>query len=388
MRGLRSAAAQPAGIRELGHVPALDALRGIAIALVLVAHAGDQLPGGRLGVDLFFVLSGFLITSLLLTEWSRNGSFSLRRFYERRARRLLPALVVMLAVYLAVTSALLVADQIDPARWRASLLWSVFGLTYLVNVVQTFVGPPEAYEIGHLWTLAQEEQFYLLWPPILLLLLARNVSARTLMWGLAGLAVAVACYRAAVWASGASFFRGWASVDTHADPILIGCAFGVAFSFGLVRRVPPWMPLVLLVPATVALLGLGLPTKPLYSVGVPLFALASGAAILSVTIHPDSWGARLLDWRALRWLGAISYGLYLIHQPVFAAVGPKIGAPLSIALAAASLYLVEARFRKPRGVEWRIPSASSGEIMTLPDVSASSVTRTASAVNLLPAPPK
>ena len=112
---------------RFGHVPALDAIRGIAILLVLAVHADHALPGGALGVDLFFVLSGFLITSLLLTEWDRDSTISLGSFYRRRAFRLLPALVVMLAVVSVV--AVVAADDVD-----GQLVWVLYSLGYVINV--------------------------------------------------------------------------------------------------------------------------------------------------------------------------------------------------------------------------------------------------------------
>jgi peptidoglycan/LPS O-acetylase OafA/YrhL len=122
---------QPASLRR---VPALDALRGIAILLVLVHHSGSGLAGGALGVDLFFVLSGFLITSLLVTEWNVAGRISLRSFYRRRASRLLPPLISMLAVVTVLTAI------VEPAQFRNALFAAAMGITYLANVVQAAHG--------------------------------------------------------------------------------------------------------------------------------------------------------------------------------------------------------------------------------------------------------
>jgi peptidoglycan/LPS O-acetylase OafA/YrhL len=145
---------------RLGHVPALDGIRGLAIALVVSMHAFGFPAGGFIGVDLFFVLSGFLITTLLLEEVEATGRISLRDFYERRVRRLLPALLVLLIVY----------SVVEAARGR-SVLPAVAGLFYFSNFSNFLhLTAWRTNALDHLWSLAEEEQFYLVWPPILILL--------------------------------------------------------------------------------------------------------------------------------------------------------------------------------------------------------------------------
>jgi peptidoglycan/LPS O-acetylase OafA/YrhL len=179
---------------RLGYVPALDGLRGLAVLLVLVAHFVGIL-GGSLGVDLFFCLSGFLITTLLLEEFDHSGRVSLRTFYVRRARRLLPALVVLLVVCLA-------ASTIEGHRQFA--VAAMTGL-YTGNIVQAFWQPVSVAGSGlaHLWTLAEEEQFYLLWPVMLVAIAARR---RPAVW-IGGLIAILVAYRIGLAAGGANHVR-------------------------------------------------------------------------------------------------------------------------------------------------------------------------------------
>ena len=145
----------------------------MAIAAVLLYHTAALLPGGHFGVDLFFVLSGFLITTLLLEEQARKGTISLRAFYRRRALRLLPALFALLAVFLAVATVAAVTGGRSLAK---DVFGVVAGVGYFSNVAM--VGEPSIRpmpeELRHLWSLAMEEQFYLLWPLVLVLLLRRS----------------------------------------------------------------------------------------------------------------------------------------------------------------------------------------------------------------------
>lgn len=309
----------PRRFTRLGQVPALDGLRGIAILLVLAHHSG-LLVGGWLGVDLFFVLSGFLITSLLLTKWWEHGTFTLRAFYSRRARRLLPALALMLAAYVAVTG---------------DLRGAGFGAAFLMNVVPSLgLNVPD--ELGHLWSLATEEQFYLLWPPILLVLLNRGVRPRSLMLGLAvSLAVELAC-------------SPW--FDLRAAPILLGCMAGVAFSFGLLPQLD--RSLVLVAFAVCAALTVFARTDrvvPAYS-----FVFALGACALLCACFEPNWLRGLLTLGPLRYLGRISYGLYLWHYPIYWQVGwilglPLLGLPLSLSIAILSHRYIEQPFLRRAG---------------------------------------
>lgn len=324
-------------MRSLGHVPALDGLRGMAILLVLAVHA-NQVPGGALGVDLFFVLSGFLITALLLGEWGEHGAISLRRFYARRARRLLPALLVMLGGFVVLSSLL---EKPDVPGWngRDALEAAGFSLAYSANVVQAFDGRLDAQGGQHLWSLAQEEQFYALWPTALALLLLWRCRPRVLIAALGTLFAVLWAWRIGLLASGASYDRVWFGPDTHADGLLVGAICGVLFSYGLVRELRAVTVWTAAVAATVIVVISAWDTHELYQYGLPLFCIASGVIVLAAAT------GRLtrtpLVTRPLGAVGRISYALYLWHFPLFLAFGWKIGLPLSIAVAAASYRFVE-----------------------------------------------
>jgi peptidoglycan/LPS O-acetylase OafA/YrhL len=318
----------------LGHVPALDGLRAVAIILVLAFHAGHLLPGGWLGVDLFFVLSGFLITGLLLSEWSRFDAVSLGSFYRRRALRLLPALFVMIGAYMLVVLAWSArgygSGKLVPNAAKSALL----GATYTTNIANAFLGSTPDPGLNHLWSLAIEEQFYLVWPPLLFLFLRRSIKPAVIAFGL--VLVTLASIAATPWL-------------THVDSVLIGCLAGVVFCHDL-ARVPRWVAWAALA-VCVPLVLLAYDTAHSQPWPLPVFTVAA-ALVLLVAARDEMWlPARALSLRPLRTCGRISYGIYLWHVPCFVALGWVIGLPLAILLALASYRYVERPFlrRKRRG---------------------------------------
>jgi peptidoglycan/LPS O-acetylase OafA/YrhL len=328
-------------VSALGRIPALDGLRGIAILLVLGGHAHHVIPGGAFGVDLFFVLSGFLITSLLVTEWSSTGRISLKAFFRRRALRLLPALVFMLGVWT------LAAAVFRPERLRGFLLGDVVGLTYVMNVVLALSHNPEP-AFGHLWSLAQEEQFYLLWPPLLLLAFRRHVAPSVLLVSLLALTATVILHRLSLEDQGAPQERVWYMPDTRGDSIIIGCAAGLAFSTSLVRTFPLWIPTALLPAGLWIVMGFGFWEL--------LFPFVCGSLLLGVVLHRRWWFARAMSLAPLRYFGRISYGLYLWHWPLLVALGWQLGIPIAIAVAALSRrYLEEPFLRRKRRDPAHVP---------------------------------
>ena len=322
-------------VRNLGHVPALDGLRGIAILLVLGVHVKEIVPGGLLGVDLFFVLSGFLITSLLLNEHAATGTISLPAFYRRRALRLFPAFVVMIGVFLALV-AIFSRDELGQSAIAAG-----FGITYLANIAQAAGGLFDAAELTPLWSLATEEQFYLLWPPILFLTLRRGVSTRTIIGALALLALASCAWRIVLLSNGATTGRVWLAPDSHADPILIGCVAGVVYTTARFQRLR-FAELALIISAgIIAMSGWGRPE--MHGLLLP-FVIACAIVMLAVALDPNWWFSRILAVPPLRYLGRISYGLYLWHVPILLAFGWKVGLPLAVIVAALSHRFVEKPF--------------------------------------------
>jgi peptidoglycan/LPS O-acetylase OafA/YrhL len=350
-------AEQPA--RRLGNRPGLTGLRAVAITIVVARHAGEVWPGGFdafafgfAGVDIFFVLSGFLITSLLVGEWSRTSGISLGRFYLRRGLRLLPALFAFLAVVLA-----LIPFQPDGLH-RPLLQAAGLSAAFLGNIAKT-VG--WTFPLPHMWSLGMEEQFYLVWPAVLLVLL-RVRAPRGLVLGVAVAgAVAVVAARVALERAGsASAFTLFYS-PLHSDGLLIGCALGLAYAW---RRLPPpeavrrlLGPLV--VAAAIVFVVVAARGKPYVpwgmTVGLALIAVASAVLVYAAIDERPVLPIRFLVWRPVTYLGEISYALYLWHFAVFylwptnALMVPGRIA-VSVACAAVSYELVERPFlrRKPR----------------------------------------
>jgi peptidoglycan/LPS O-acetylase OafA/YrhL len=316
--------------RRLGRRPALDGLRALAVILVIGIHVG-LLAAGYVGVDVFLPLSGFLITVLVYDEWERTGGISLRRFYVRRVRRLLPALVLLLAAYALV---MIVLDPFH-GQWSTGRLLATT-LLFVSNWATT-LAPGHGAVLGPLsptWTLAQEAQFYLLWPPALLGLLALRLRPRTV---LALLAVAIV----ALLAAEPLAERVYAGYNAYTSPLdrgaelLFGCAAAIVWREGLVP-IPLRSPVAgwALIAGLAFVVATGQPS-------VPAWYLTAGAlsALLVVNLLsapdavPDSrreagspgtaWSAArsllpcLLAWRPLAYTGRISYGIYLFHVPIY-----------------------------------------------------------------------
>ena len=309
----------------------LDAVRGVAILLVLGVHSNQLLPSGDLGVDLFFVLSGFLITSLIVSEHARTGGVSLRSFYARRARRLTPALAVMLTVYVTLAGASLAV---------------LFGATYTSNIAQAFGGQFDQEGLRHLWSLATEEQFYLFWPPILVVALRRDVRPRRLAGGLLVYAVAAMVYRDLLLLGGAGAIRLWFSPDTHADGLALGCAAAIAYMHGLIRPSPRSAAIAGIVGAIIVCFAW--PSGLFFSVAQPSFVACATLLLIVVATDPAAKVGRILDRKLLRSLGKISYGLYLWHWPIFVAVGWVAGLPIALVVSLISYRYVERPFLATR----------------------------------------
>ncbi|MFL5910331.1 MAG: acyltransferase family protein [Gaiellaceae bacterium] len=323
---------------RLGYVPALDGLRGVAILGVLGVHLFG-LSGGFYGVDLFFVLSGFLITTLLLEEHDRTGRVSLRAFYIRRARRLLPALGAVLVLIAAV----------GPLYYSPGLVASIVasGL-YAANIVRgfgrsDFLGATPA---AHLWSLAQEEQFYVLWP-VALLSLRRRFTERRLMTLLAAGFVVLVLYRAGLAVAGAGWHRIYYAPDTHMDGLVLGCLLACARRRGL-TTVPVLAGCAAAVLAIAAFV-FGAQTVPWSLGGLPVVELAAAALVLAA-LSPGPVGV-VLSARPLVWIGALSYSLYLWQIPAMWLTGwdrPWPALALTAVLTLVSYYVIERPFRRPR----------------------------------------
>jgi peptidoglycan/LPS O-acetylase OafA/YrhL len=339
-------------VERLGQRPALDGLRGLAIAGVVFFHAFGQPIGGFLGVDLFFVLSGFLITTLLLEEHAAEGRILLRAFYRRRALRLLPALAPVVVAFLLLTIA-------HPSERIRILTAAAAAIFYVSNLMWAF-GHPGGIQaaIGPLWSLAQEEQFYLLWPPLLILLLRRR--ARGIGWALLALALALTVNRIVLSFVGMPWHRVYFAPDTHSSGILAGCALAFAWRAGALRRWPEGGDALVL--GLLLLLAAFIATGPAGNVlGIPLAELAAIGLITSVLAAPGSVLPRALAWAPLRGLGRISYGLYLWHVLVaqlFHNRHPLLALLVAVLVAVISYKAIEKPFLRRK----RRPSTSSRRV--------------------------
>ncbi|MDP4676446.1 MAG: acyltransferase [Candidatus Nanopelagicales bacterium] len=325
---------RPAG--EMGYLPGLDAIRALAVLGVMFYHADlPWMPGGFLGVDVFFVLSGFLITSLLLEEFNRGGRINFKRFYIRRARRLLPALLLMLAVVGALAA--FVYRDAAPA-FRADAIASLFYVNnwWYIAADQSyfeFIGRPPL--LKHLWSLAIEEQFYLIWPLITLALLKFGKRRAVLYTALIG-AVASTVWMAVLSISNgfpelADPSRAYFGTDTHIMGLLLGAALATVWRPGrLSTRLTPG--------AQALIMGLGFASLAaiiwvfwqvgefssfLYRGGFLAFA-ALVCLLVATASHPGTPFGRLLGTQPWRYIGQRSYGLYLWHWPVFMVTRPDL----------------------------------------------------------------
>ncbi|MEO5725296.1 MAG: acyltransferase family protein [Ilumatobacteraceae bacterium] len=390
-------------ISRVPYLPGLDGMRALAVVAVMIYHANQTwLSGGFLGVEVFFVISGYLITLLLISEHERKQRVSLKQFWLRRARRLLPALFLLLgglAIYMALFY------RRPQGETRGDFLG---GLLYGSNWYQIFVG--QSYTAGeafaplrHLWSLAVEEQFYLLWPLIMVVILrgGHKRLPKVGVW-LAGVSVAITVAMSVVFAGGdiattcsASSMHGYWSVAgrclnvnealylgtfSRAGGLLMGSAFAmlwrpVAILRGPLRNKQHRLDLV----ALVGLVGLGvlmwrlqLSTNGvnfgvrydpwLFRGGFLLTGIATVMVIAGVT-HRRAWAGKVLGNPVLNWIGTRSYGLYLYHWPVYEVIRKQAGVSLTatqftlamavtVIISEASYRLVETPIRHGRLSQW------------------------------------
>jgi peptidoglycan/LPS O-acetylase OafA/YrhL len=358
-----------AGTRaRLGYIPALDGVRALAVAAVLVYHGElGWFSGGFLGVDVFFVLSGYLITSVLLDAWRRNGGgLGLGRFYVHRARRLLPALIAMIVITCAYVVVFL-PDEASKLRGGVVASFGYVQNWYLIfNQQSYFSSLGRQPMLQHLWSLAIEEQFYLLWPLLLGLALKFWRPSRVkLAVTIFGAATVSALLMAVLYSAGGDPSRVYYGTDTHSSGLLIGA--------GMAVLLPPWQlrgklgkraPMALDAIGFTGLLVLVLCfakvsefDTALYRGGYLVFACVAAVVVL-VAAHPATTvTGSILGTRPMVWIGKRSYGIYLWHWPVYLVTRPGVDIPLTglplfvlrvaitVGLAAASYRFLEVPIR-------------------------------------------
>lgn len=341
---MKSLSVQPA------YIPGLDGLRAVAVMFVMMVHSvPDFAPGGGVGVDIFFTLSGYLITSILIREFNEKGKLLLFRFYMRRVLRLAPALLLLVFAYLVLAQYFLPQPQTILAR----LMTAAAAISYTMNWVRAFDYGSGGL-LGHTWSLSVEEQFYLVWPLILVALM-RNVSPKVAALCTIAMAASSLIWRLYLDSQGATFARTYHGFDTRLDSILIGCSVAFMEKFSAINKdsgrlismgwLIPFLAIgcVVFLPSRLGEIGEFASTIVALSTAAIIWAILKESQIISVVLSVGVFCV----------IGRISYGLYLWHYPIFSllhlngyspAQTLMIGSVLSAAAASTSYIFIEQYF--------------------------------------------
>jgi peptidoglycan/LPS O-acetylase OafA/YrhL len=317
---------------RLGNRPPLTGIRALALSTVLVYHSNFKtLPGAWVALQIFFVLSGFLITAMLSSEGMRNGRVSLKQFYGRRAVRLVPPLVLTVVLLAIYASFVHVADA-------SQRLWgdSAAAMFYYADYRQAFGHAPFFGYLAQTWSLSVEEQFYIIWSILLVVAVAVHRRRLAYVFAVVGLVASVGDRLWQVYSvahfytpKNVAFTRVYYAFDTRADALFIGCLLGLLATDGLLQHWRPWAMRTLTVAAIAStgvlvwtLLGAPLFRENVVVWWLPLSTVASAVVITYFVMHPTSIASRLVGIGVLVFIGDLSYTVYLLHFPVYLAITP------------------------------------------------------------------
>lgn len=337
----------------LGRILEFDGLRGIGVICIFLVHAGvPYYTGGYIWVDMFFVLSSFLITALLIKEYDSSGEINLRHFFIKRALRIVPPLFIFLIAYGLFASLLL-----EPDSRSSALTDGMYALSNISNWIRA-LGVKEMYYLGHTWSLSLEEQFYVIWPLLLIGLLGLTSSRRQLVFAVLLLALGGALYRA-YWAlDGLRVVHLYNALDMRVDELMLGAALGIAYASaetrGWINRVPRGALRIGAYMALALVIYIGFSKHWWHRENfIWLNTVAAvGFCVVFCDILVSRGGAfsKVLTQPFVLYSGKISYGLYLWHFPIFRAMQAKdlewyivlvVGTLLAYVAAAVSFALIE-----------------------------------------------
>jgi len=305
---------------HLGHVPALDGARAIAVLVVMGYHANiPGFEGGSAGVDVFFVLSGFLITALLLQEKVRHEAIRLGAFYMRRVLRLYPALIAATMFALALAALKMPIFGASSSSLVNTLQMAPFTLLYTANLPRA-AGWNGGGFLGHTWSLSIEEQFYLIWPVVVIVVLHRRSHPAVLGWTALACAIASAVLRGGLDLAGFRSEGLYNATFTHVDGIFAGCALAVLWALRpatLSYLANSWLTLVSVLAAVAAIIH----GQNMNVYGFVVVVAATLAVLCSLLARPTSRLSGVLSHPVMVAIGKRSYGLYLYHWPIFLFIG-------------------------------------------------------------------
>jgi peptidoglycan/LPS O-acetylase OafA/YrhL len=355
---------------KLGHITALDGVRGWAVAAILAFHLG--VPGSSglyLSLDFFFVLSGYLITTLLLLDWGRNGTISFGLFWSRRARRLLPAMLIVVTIIVIVEA--IFGDPANFGSIRGDSLATIFYASnwYYIWTHSSYFGQAQGLSpLQHTWSLAIEEQFYLIWPIFIWMFMKKFRSLNKLMITTCVMAVLSCLDMFLSFGNGLHLNRAYYSTDTRAQALLVGAFLAMALAKKRVDVTPRSQKYLSLI-GILGFIGVGVlcgfaggPKNWAFEGGFFMTDLAVACCIFSAVTHQGGIINKILSLRPFVFLGTISYGLYLWQVPIILAITEEnthlniiilgvLRAGLSIGVAALSYYLIERPIRTGRYIK-------------------------------------